>query len=193
MAYWQSPNESINYRRFFTITDLVGIRVADPIVFEATHGAIFRWLRTDVFTGLRIDHIDGLRDPQAYLQRLQERVLRDESPERSAEAYVIVEKILARGEELPSSWPVSGTTGYDFLDHANGLFVCDPNAAAIERIYADFTGRNAQFSEVLYQQKKTVMNTLLVVEMRSLARELAQLAATDRYARELSRILWMLC
>jgi (1->4)-alpha-D-glucan 1-alpha-D-glucosylmutase len=188
LAYWQTANDTINYRRFFTISDLVGVRVEDPVVFEATHGPVFRWLRPEVFTGLRIDHIDGLRDPQAYLHKLQQTMARDERSAGEARTYLLVEKILARDEQLPASWPASGTTGYDFLDHVNGLFVCAPNAAAIEGIYHKFTGRKSNFEDVLYEKKKLVMSTLLAVEMRSLGRELAELAASDRYAREISRL-----
>lgn len=187
LAYWQNVNESINYRRFFTIADLVGVRVEDPVVFEATHGHLFRLISTGPFTGLRIDHIDGLRDPYAYLTRLQERLSPKDSAGPPPKAYVLVEKILARGESLASDWPVSGTTGYDYLNQANGVFVHPQGAAQLEQIYSAFIGRHQDFSEVLYQKKKLVMSTLLGVEMRSLGRQLAELAAQDRYARELSR------
>jgi len=188
LAFWRTANETINYRRFFTISDLVGIRVEDPVVFEATHGPVFRWLHPEVFIGLRIDHIDGLREPQAYLNKLQLAVARKESTTANANAYIVVEKILARGEQIPASWPVSGTTGYDFLDHVNGLFVCAPNGATMEHIYNSFTGRNSNYADVLYEKKKLVMSTLLAVEMRSLGRELAEIAASDRYAREFPRL-----
>ncbi len=187
LAYWQNVNESINYRRFFTIADLVGVRVEDPVVFEATHGHLFRLISTGPFTGLRIDHIDGLRDPYAYLTRLQERLSPKDSAEPPQRSYVLAEKILARGESLPNDWPVSGTTGYDYLNQANGVFVNPQGAAQLEQIYSAFIGRHQDFSDVLYQKKKLVMSTLLGVEMRSMGRQLAELAAQDRYARELSR------
>jgi (1->4)-alpha-D-glucan 1-alpha-D-glucosylmutase len=188
LAFWQTSNETINYRRFFTISDLVGIRVEDPVVFEATHGPVFRWLHPEVFRGLRIDHIDGLRDPQAYLNKLQSALARGESKAGDDNVYVLVEKILARDERIPATWPVSGTTGYDFLDYVNGLFVCAPNGTAMEDIYNRFTGRELNFPDVLYEKKKLVMSTLLAVEMRSLGRELAEIAASDRYAREFPRL-----
>jgi (1->4)-alpha-D-glucan 1-alpha-D-glucosylmutase len=187
LAYWQNVNESINYRRFFTIADLVGVRVEDPVVFEATHGHLLRLISRGPITGLRIDHIDGLRDPYAYLTRLQERLSPKDSADPPQRAYVLVEKILSRGESLSRDWPVSGTTGYDYLNQANGAFVHPQGAAELERIYSDFLGRHQDFSDVLYQKKKLVMSTLLGVEMRSLGRQLAELAAQDRYARELSR------
>jgi (1->4)-alpha-D-glucan 1-alpha-D-glucosylmutase len=186
LAFWQNLNESINYRRFFTIADLVGIRVEDPIVFEATHGHILRLVARNPTAGLRIDHIDGLRDPLTYLNRLQERLANDETKSERP-AYIIVEKILASHEDLPEDWPVSGTTGYDYTNQANGIFVNPEGARQIEEVYSDFIGRRQDFSDVLYQKKKLVMNTLLGVEMRTLGRNLSELAAFDRYARELDR------
>jgi (1->4)-alpha-D-glucan 1-alpha-D-glucosylmutase len=186
LVYWQNVNESINYRRFFTIADLVGIRVEDPVVFESMHAHLLRLISRGPSTGLRVDHIDGLRDPLAYLNRLQERLGSADSPDSST-AYLLVEKILARGEYLPLDWPVCGTTGYDYLNQANGVFVHPEGSLRVKQIYSDFIGREQNFIDVLYQKKKLVMNTLLGVEMRSLGRQLAELASQDRYARELSR------
>ena len=187
LAYWQNLNESINYRRFFTIADLVGVRVEDPVVFEATHGSLCRLISKGPFTGLRVDHIDGLRDPFAYLIRLQERLASPDAPASSPTSYVLVEKILSRHESLPRDWPVSGTTGYDYLNQANGVFVCPEGAKQIEQIYSAFVGREHKFADVVYQKKKLVMSTLLGVEMRTLGQRLAELASHDRYARELPR------
>jgi len=187
LAYWQNVNESINYRRFFAITELVGMRVEDPLVFDALHDPLLRLVAKDVLTGLRVDHIDGLKDPAAYLARLQQRLAGPDGSASNAPAYVLVEKILARGESLPADWPVSGTTGYEYLNFANGVFVDPSHAQDIERIYANFTAKDAKFADVLYQKKKLVMSTLLGVEMRSLGRQLGELAAQDRYARELPR------
>ncbi|MDQ1409346.1 MAG: (1-_4)-alpha-D-glucan 1-alpha-D-glucosylmutase [Acidobacteriaceae bacterium] len=187
LAFWQNVNETINYRRFFTITDLVGMRVEDSLVFDATHSLILRLISRGAVSGLRIDHIDGLRDPLAYLKRLQERVAAEDGAKPGEEAYVLVEKILARKENLPNNWPVAGTTGYDYLNFANRILVQPEGAKGIERIYSHFIGRNLKFSEVLYQKKKLVMDTILGVEMRSLGRQLGELAAQARYARDLPR------
>jgi (1->4)-alpha-D-glucan 1-alpha-D-glucosylmutase len=186
LAFWQNLNESINYRRFFTIAELVGVRVEDPFVFEATHGYILRLVSKNPYAGLRVDHIDGLRDPLAYLNKLQERLASDEARKETT-SYVLVEKILSRHEALPDDWPVSGTTGYDYLNEANGLFVEPKGARRMEEIYSTFIGRQQNFVDVVYQKKKSVMNTLLGVEMRTLGRQLAELASQDRYARELNR------
>jgi (1->4)-alpha-D-glucan 1-alpha-D-glucosylmutase len=185
LAYWQDPNEGINYRRFFAISDLVGIRAEDQLVFDATHDQIFNLYAKGAIRGLRIDHIDGLRDPAGYLNRLQERLV--EAQPGSQAPYVAVEKILSRGESLPGDWAVSGTTGYDYLNAANGLFVCPSGARTLERIYFDFISKEMDFADVVYEKKKLVMNSLLRVEMRSLGRQLADLAAHDRYARDILR------
>jgi (1->4)-alpha-D-glucan 1-alpha-D-glucosylmutase len=114
---WKTALERLTYRRFFDITHLIGVRVEDPAVFDATHERILDLVRHERITGLRIDHIDGLADPQAYLERLQQAV---GAPDRF---YIIVEKILEADEPLHECWPVSGTTGYEFLNALNAIFV----------------------------------------------------------------------
>jgi (1->4)-alpha-D-glucan 1-alpha-D-glucosylmutase len=187
LSYWQNVNEEINYRRFFTITDLVGVRVEDPLVFEATHGLITRLAAQPPIDGLRIDHIDGLRDPLAYLGRLREQVSKESAAGESREIPIYVEKILARSERLPREWPSAATTGYDFLNALNSVFVDPKGAKCIEDAYDGFVGKKLIYGDLLYQKKKLVMSTLLGVEMRSLGHQLALLADKDRYARDLSR------
>ncbi len=186
LAYWQDVNEGINYRRFFAISDLVGMRVEDPIVFEAMHEQVFRLIGKGAVSGVRIDHIDGLRDPAGYLSKLGERIASTVSSD-GGRPYVIVEKILAPHETLPEEWPVAGTTGYDYLNWANGIFVSPAGAKRLAGIYSEFTGGEAKFADILYEKKKLVMNSLLRVEMRSLGRQLAELAGKDRYARDILR------
>jgi (1->4)-alpha-D-glucan 1-alpha-D-glucosylmutase len=189
LSYWQNVNEEINYRRFFTITDLVGVRVEDPLVFEATHGLITRLATQPPVDGLRVDHIDGLRDPLAYLNRLHEQLGKESAsaPGEPREVPIFVEKILARREQLPQEWPCSGTTGYDFLNALNSVFVDPKGAKCTEEVYDRFVGKKLIYADLSYQKKKLVMSTLLGVEMRSLGHQLALLAAKDRYARDLSR------
>jgi len=187
LSYWQNVNEEINYRRFFTITDLVGVRVEDPLVFEATHGLITRLAAQPPVDGLRIDHIDGLRDPLAYLNRLREQLGKESASGEPREVPIYVEKILARRERLPREWPSAGTTGYDFLNALNSVFVDPKGAKCIEEVYDSFVGKKLVYEDLLYQKKKLVMSTLLGVEMRSLGHQLALLADKDRYARDLSR------
>ncbi|MGC2193659.1 MAG: malto-oligosyltrehalose synthase [Terriglobales bacterium] len=186
LAFWRTANQEINYRRFFTISDLVGLRVEDPMTFEAIHSVVLRLATKGMVTGFRVDHIDGLRDPVGYLRRLQERT-HPEPGARPKEFYVVVEKILSAHETLPADWPVHGTTGYDFLNAVNGLYVDSSNLAALEEVYARFINERVLYPDLAYRKKKQVMDTLLAVEMRTLGRYLSVLAAHDRYARELAR------
>ncbi len=183
LAFWRTASDAINYRRFFSITDLVGVRVEDPSVFNATHDLAIRIGLKPACTGLRIDHIDGLRDPLGYLKRLRERLSPHDSGREAP--YLVVEKILETNEWLPDEWPVEGTTGYDYLNVANRLLVDESQAEAMEKVYADWTGLRLTFDDVLYDKKKLVMRTLFAVEMRALGRWLGELARDDRYAREL--------
>ena len=114
LAIWRTASDEINYRRFFDINDLAALGMEHEEVFEATHAFTFKLIAEGKVAGLRIDHPDGLYDPEQYFQRLQE---------KRTGLYVLVEKILAPGEPLPADWPVHGTSGYDFLNMANGLFV----------------------------------------------------------------------
>ncbi len=183
LAFWQTASDAINYRRFFSITDLVGVRVDDLAVFDATHEKAIRIGLSKSCSGFRIDHIDGLREPARYLKRLRER-LSAQHPEGDG-PYLIVEKILEENEWLPEDWPVEGTTGYDYLNFANRLLVDEAQAGALEEIYSKWIGLTVEFEDLLYDKKKFVMRTLLGVEMRALSRALAELARDDRYAREL--------
>ena len=130
LAFWRRGPAEINYRRFFDVNDLVGIRVEDESVFADTHALVLRLVRERVITGLRVDHIDGLLDPLAYLERLRAAM--------PADTPVFVEKILSRGESLRASWPVDGTTGYEFLNDVEDVFIDQEGFAAIDRSYRAF-------------------------------------------------------
>src|SRR5262249_6972784 len=132
LAHWRKAADSINYRRFFDISDLVGLRAERQEVFEATHAYVLKLLDEGKVTGLRIDHIDGLLDPKGYLERLPE-------------TYVIVEKILAGHEQLPCDWRTHGATGYEFLNFVNGAFIDGQGFHKLEKTYADFTGSSKTF------------------------------------------------
>jgi (1->4)-alpha-D-glucan 1-alpha-D-glucosylmutase len=188
LSYWQNVNAEINYRRFFSITDLVGVRVEDPMVFEATHNVIFHLIERGAVTGLRIDHIDGLRDPLGYLRRVQERWQSGHEKKDARQFYVIVEKILSGQEELPADWPIQGTTGYEYLNAVNRLFVHPEGGRAAEQTYFWFLKNKVNYDDLLYQKKRLVMSTLLAVEMRYLGRQLGILAEHDRFARDLPRL-----
>ncbi|HEV7922662.1 MAG TPA: malto-oligosyltrehalose synthase, partial [Thermoanaerobaculia bacterium] len=176
LAYWRIASEKINYRRFFDVTDLIGVRVENPEVFEARNRRTLELIAEGKVTGLRIDHIDGLYDPIGHMKKLQ---LRLADP-----FYVVVEKILEHGEQLPRDFPVSGTTGYDFLDTLNALFVDPAGLGRLTDFYRSFTGIADSFDDVVYERKKQVINELFSGEMRTLGKQLSGLAMLDRNARD---------
>ncbi|TEB06122.1 Maltooligosyl trehalose synthase [Pelotomaculum schinkii] len=181
LAFWRSAREKINYRRFFDVSSLVSLRMEDEKVFEATHSLILNLARSGQVTGLRIDHVDGLRDPYSYLARLQDRL---SCRGDLSSFYVVVEKILGDDEDLPTAWPVSGTTGYDFLNTLNGIFVDRCGAAELDRLYTGLTGSGEDFETVVYTQKKRVIAELFAGDTRTLAHRLGRLAEEDRWGRE---------
>ena len=189
LAYWRVALDLINYRRFFSVNDLIGLRVEDPQVFEASHSLLFALIRDGKITGLRIDHIDGLFDPGEYLRRLQERLAKTEKAPAAKEGgfYVVVEKILAEDETLPQEWPVAGTTGYDFLDWSNGLFIDPHGLEEIKQLYAGYIDSRESLSDLVYDKKKLVLETLFGGEVEALGYQLGLLAEQDRQARDISR------
>lgn len=159
LAYWRTGDRDLGYRRFFNINTLVGMRVEGREVFRAAHGLPISWAQEGLVHGLRIDHVDGLRDPAEYFQWLHE---------ACPDAWVVGEKILASGETLRPDWRVAGTTGYDFLNGADGLFI-DPNGEEpLTRLYADFTSEPTDFHAVVYACKRQVLNELLGSELNRL-------------------------
>jgi len=187
LAHWLVSLEMINYRRFFSINDLIGIRVEDPQVFTATHGLLCKLVEEGKVTGLRLDHIDGLKDPAGYLHRLQAELNSRRGEVKGDRFYLVVEKILARDEELPQDWPVAGTTGYDFLGALNGLLVPAAGLQALQDHYQEITGITASWDDIVYEKKKFIMASLFGGEMHNLQDELASLAAADRQAMDVSR------
>ncbi len=175
LAYWRTAPERINYRRFFDVAELISMRVEQEEMFEAAHALIFDLLRTGKVEGLRIDHIDGLLDPQGYLKRIA-----------SAGCYTVVEKILSDGEQLPADWPVQGTTGYDFAGMLNGLYVRPDGLSVLDEIYREATGFEGTLADVEYERKKHVMRELFRGDLQRLGRKLQKLAEEDRYWRDLS-------
>jgi (1->4)-alpha-D-glucan 1-alpha-D-glucosylmutase len=183
LAYWRVAADDINYRRFFDINDLAGLRMENEAVFEVTHRLVLDLLRQGKVDGLRIDHPDGLYDPAQYLRRLQTG-LAPQSPESSSEPpkfYVVVEKILTGDEQLPKEWPVHGTTGYDFMNLVNGLFVDPESVGKMDRIYRVFTGGKVSFDNLVYRSKKIVMHAALASELNVLANALSRIALANRH------------
>ena len=175
IAFWKVATERINYRRFFDVSDLIGMRVEDPSVFEAGHRLALELVRNGKVNGLRIDHIDGLADPLGYQKQLA-----------AEDVYIVAEKILAGDEELPSDWPIQGTTGYDFLGQMNSLFVEPAGLDRLTAHYRSLTGSTQSFEDVAYERKSQVIAALFSGEMQDLGAHLASLAEEDRNARDLS-------
>ena len=185
LAHWKIGMEEINYRRFFDINGLIGLRVGDPQVFAARHKQIVRLVREGIVTGLRVDHVDGLHDPVGYLHALQRAVDPNPSDSQPQRVFIVVEKILGAREELPEDWPVAGTTGYDFLNAVNALFIDPAGWEKLEKIYSRFTGRDVPFAELCYASNKQVMRELFAGEIQALSHHLGKLAARHRHARDL--------
>jgi (1->4)-alpha-D-glucan 1-alpha-D-glucosylmutase len=184
LAYWKIGLEEVNYRRFFGLNEFVAVRVEDPTVFADRHRSIFRLIEAGRVTGLRIDHVDGLFDPFSYLRELQSSTVSSEAS-LPQPFFIVVEKILGEREHLPEDWPVSGTTGYDFLNAVNSLFIDPDGLKTIEESYARFTRSPLPFSEASYAGNIRVMTTLFAREVYSLGNRLGALAAQDRKARDL--------
>ncbi|RPF44844.1 (1-_4)-alpha-D-glucan 1-alpha-D-glucosylmutase [Streptomyces sp. Ag109_G2-6] len=160
-AWWREARTSLNYRRFFTISDLIGVRVEDPAVFAATHAKVLELVRDGVVAGLRIDHVDGLADPEEYLRRLRAAA--------GPGCWVVVEKILARDERLPASWPVAGTTGYDALHRVDGVFTDAAGAGELTRQHGESTG-TPSWEETASTAAREVLTGDLAAELATLER-----------------------
>lgn len=192
LARWQAGAHGTNYRRFFAIDTLVGLHMEDPRVFEASHSRLRELIRDGVVTGLRIDHVDGLRDPQGYLERLQHLAPGSPAPQDHATApdslYVLVEKILARDESLPADWATQGTTGYEFIGQLAGVFTDARNEAAFDEIYATFTGHRERFDAVVYQKKHLILDEMFANTVLTLATTLHERINIDRRWRDLTLV-----
>jgi (1->4)-alpha-D-glucan 1-alpha-D-glucosylmutase len=186
LAHWKTGAHEVNYRRFFAIDTLIGLRMENPKVFEETHRLIGGLVRAKLASGLRIDHVDGLRNPLEYLERLQALAL----PEGAAAAspfYVVVEKILSEHEELDRAWPTHGTTGYEFISQVAGIFVDAAAERKLTRLYQEFTGCAETFEEVVYANKRHVLEEMFANAVTNLGHDLAELVAGDRRWRDLTR------
>lgn len=199
LSYWRVAADEINYRRFFDVNELAAIRVEETKVFTEVHELVFELIRAGAVRGLRIDHVDGLFNPAAYLKDLQRgcaralRQARGESKtgrlsraqlEASDKCYVVVEKILEGEERLRPNWACAGTTGYEFLNLLNGVFVETSNARLFQRLYERFTGLRVNFKDVVYESKKLILRVSMSSELTVLARQLDRISEQDRATRD---------
>jgi len=172
LAHWHSASTDLGYRRFFDVNSLAGLRVEDAHVFERVHAVVLNWMSRGILNGIRIDHVDGLRDPQQYLDRLRK---------AAPQAWIVVEKILSEGETLPPRWPVDGTTGYEFIRLCDQLFVDPRGQTSLTQLERELSGADAQSSYVLrvIEAKLQILNEVLSSERERLI-ELAYPVLTSR-------------
>lgn len=175
LSYWKVGAEEINYRRFFTVNELVSVKVEELKVFNNTHEFIAKLVKEGKVTGLRIDHIDGLSNPQQYLERLQEKV---------GDTYIVAEKILQPGEDLPKNWNIQGTSGYDYLNYLNSVFCDVENEQKFDQIYQRIQGRSISFEEVVLDKKHLILDKNLAGDLDNLARLLKDISLKDRYGND---------
>lgn len=214
LAHWRVSGEEINYRRFFDINDLIGLRMENPRVFAATHQLLRTLLAEGLIQGVRIDHSDGLLNPRQYLVRVQmlyaasqcagstprpplaengielevQQVFGEHDWMKDrAPLYSVVEKILGPGEDLPCEWPVDGTSGYEFTTLVNGIFIDRRNERLFTNIYHRFTGASQDVATLVYNSKKLIMHASLASECNVLAHMLDELSVSDRHARDFTR------
>ncbi|WGS54547.1 malto-oligosyltrehalose synthase [Paraburkholderia sp. D15] len=180
LAWWRTASDEVNWRRFFDISTLAGVRVERPEVFDAVHALIFRLYQEGVVDGLRIDHVDGLAEPREYCQRLRQRLteLRDTAP------YVVVEKILARDEPLRDDWPVDGTTGYDFMNDVGALLHDPAGAEPLAQTWNELTGRSPRFADEALIARRKILAENLSAELDRAARALHRIARDSLSTRD---------
>lgn len=178
LAYWRSASRDLGYRRFFDINTLIGLRAENENVFRDTHCLILKWLQVGALDGVRIDHPDGLRDPEAYLERLRK---------AAPEAWIVVEKILHPGEPLPDTWPVQGTTGYDFLNTVGTLFIDPGGEKPLTDFYAEFTGEETNYRLLAREKKHQVIHELLASDVNRLTEHVIQICERHRRYRDYTR------
>ncbi len=170
LVWWQRDGAALNYRRFFDVSDLIALRADDPRVFDPTHAKLLELVRRGLAQGVRVDHIDGLADPACYLRQLR-RGLRQAA--RGRDSLLVVEKILAHGESLPQSWPVDGTTGYEFLNAVEAILLDPPGVACIECRWERLTGLHGGFEAIARTAKRFALGRLLSSDVRRFTRAFA--------------------
>jgi (1->4)-alpha-D-glucan 1-alpha-D-glucosylmutase len=175
LAFWKVGAEEMNYRRFFTVNELISVKVEELRVFNNTHNFIQKLVEEGKFTGLRIDHIDGLYNPIQYLERLREKM---------GDVYITVEKILELTEDLPKDWGIEGTSGYDFLNYVNGVFCQVENELPFDKIYQNFIGSRADYASIVKDKKHLILEKNLAGDIDNLALLLKNVSSKYRYAND---------
>jgi len=183
LASWKVASEEINYRRFFDINELAAIRMEEEAVFQEWHQLLLRLVRQGAVRGCRIDHVDGLYDPGRYLRQLRD-LMKPETDGRYTPLFIVVEKILGKDEPLPEAWPIQGTTGYDFLNQVNGLFVAGFNEKFFTDFYAKVIDREDAYADLVYASKQLIMRASMASELNVLGHQLNGISERDRRSRD---------
>ena len=183
LAWWAIAGDEINWRRFFDINGLAGLRIEVPAVFEETHATLFRLYADGLIDGFRVDHVDGLSDPPGYCRRLRQR-LQELAPDRYA--YLVIEKILGAGESLPTDWGVDGTSGYDFMNEVSALQHDPGSAAALGRLWHQLTQRPAEFEEEEVAARREILRSGFDAQLKAVTAALHRIARSDRHTRDFS-------
>jgi (1->4)-alpha-D-glucan 1-alpha-D-glucosylmutase len=189
LAHWKVAADEINYRRFFDISGLAALQMQRQEVFDAAHNFTFKLIADGSVAGLRVDHPDGLLDPHEYFERLQAKFKLD-CPRQARDGkplFVSVEKILNGDETLCQNWPVSGTSGYDFVCAVNDLFVDSANESAMTEVYCEFAGDRTEYADQVYREKCAVLDTAMYSEMASLTNRLDALGQAEVMSRDFTR------
>jgi len=187
LAYWRVAAEEINYRRFFDINQLAAIRIEDSHVFHTVHSFVLDLLDNHAITGLRIDHVDGLYDPHAYLTQWQQWAQQElgwTQDTQGRSLFLLVEKILGKGETLCEDWPIHGTSGYDFLALVNNMFVDTSHRRAFDDLYTKFIKERISLENLVYENKKIIMHSSMASEINALGHQLNILSEKNRRSRD---------
>jgi len=170
LSFWKVATEELDYRRFFTVNDLISLRIDNEVVFEHSHALVFDFINRGIIQGLRVDHIDGLHDPLLYLERLRL---------KAPKAYIVVEKILGKNETL-RTWPVQGTTGYEALNVINGFFCDTQSKRRFDRIYGSFTEKKIGFERLSVETKRIIVGKHMAGDIDNLAHQFKRISSRDR-------------
>ncbi len=188
LAWWRTAADEINWRRFFDVIDLAGIRIQEPAAFEIVHATTLRLYREGLIDGVRVDHVDGLADPRGYCRKLRDRLNRL-ARERPAEApkgpaYFVVEKILAPGERLSTDWKIDGTTGYTFMNEVGALLHDPRGEAPLTALWTELTGRSGDFELEEQRARRRIPQDLLAADFNACAHALHAIARSQPETRD---------
>jgi (1->4)-alpha-D-glucan 1-alpha-D-glucosylmutase len=178
LAYWRTADQELGYRRFFDINTLIGVHVERPRVFNATHLRVLEWLKNGDLDGVRVDHPDGLRDPEQYFERLRA---------NAPQAWILAEKILQPDEYLRPNWPIAGTTGYDFMNVCNQVLVNSEGLEQLTQIYSSFTGQTQKFDSLVHSKKLNVEHEALAADVNRLTQLFVEICENNRDRRDYTR------